>query len=46
MKGDNEMDAEMVLIVLIGVAVLASTVLAALFASAIGEDDGGDDDEV
>ena len=45
MKGDNEMDAEMVLIVLIGVVVLASTVLAALFASAFG-DDGGDVDEV
>lgn len=39
------MDAEMVLIVLTGVVVLASTVLAALFASAI-DADGGDDDEV
>lgn len=39
------MDVEMVLVVLIGVVVLASTALAALFASAI-DAKGGDDDEV
>lgn len=39
------MDADMVLIVLIGVMVLASTALVALFASAI-DAKGGDDDEV
>lgn len=44
-KGDAEMDADMVLVVLIGVVVLASTVLAALFASAI-DAKGGDDNEV